>query len=60
MANEANEVLLEKSGLVRQAAVIKNHEKCTEKNCNLRTLNREYDCLAEIGTKEAFTLLLEN
>ena len=30
------------------------------KNCNLRTLSREYDCLAKIGTKEAFTLLLEN
>ena len=29
------------------------------KNCNLRTLSREYDCLAHIGTKEAFTLLLE-
>ena len=30
------------------------------KNCNLRTLrqSREYDCLAKIGTKEAFTLLL--
>ena len=25
------------------------------KNCNLRTLSREYDCLAKIGTKEAFT-----
>ena len=30
------------------------------KNCNLRTLNREYDCLAKIGTKETFTLLLGN
>ena len=30
------------------------------KNCNLRTLSREYDCLAKIGTKEAFTLLLGN
>ena len=29
-----------------------------EKNCNLRTLSCEYDCLAKIGTKEAFTLLL--
>ena len=28
------------------------------KNCNLRTLSREYDCLAKFGTKEAFTLLL--
>ena len=28
-------------------------------NCSLRTLNREYECLAKIGTKEAFTLLLE-
>ena len=26
-----------------------------EKNCNLRTLSRECDCLAKIGTKEAFT-----
>ena len=24
-------------------------------NCSLRTLSREYDCLAKIGTKEAFT-----
>ena len=23
-----------------------------EKNCNLRTLSREYDCLAKIGTQE--------
>ena len=23
------------------------------KKCNLRTLSREYDCLAKIGTKEA-------
>ena len=30
------------------------------KNCNLRTLSHEYDCLAKIGTKEAFTLLLGN
>ena len=30
------------------------------KNCNLTTLSREYDRLAKIGTKEAFTLLLEN
>ena len=29
-----------------------------EKNCNQRTLSRESDCLAKIGTKEAFTLLL--
>ena len=27
--------------------------------CNLRTLSREYNCLAKIGTKEAFTLLLD-
>ena len=38
--------------------------KTTEKaqgggECNLRTLSRECDCLAKIGTKEAFTLLLE-
>ena len=38
---------------------MKKHGKCTEKNCNLRTLSREYDCLAKIGTKEAFTLLLK-
>ena len=25
------------------------------KNRNLRTLSREYDCLAKIGTKEAFS-----
>ena len=25
------------------------------KSCNLRTLIREYDCLANIGTKKAFT-----
>ena len=25
------------------------------KNCSLRTLSREYDSLAKIGTKEAFT-----
>ena len=31
-----------------------------EKKWNLRTLSREYECLAKIGTKEAFTLLLEN
>ena len=31
-----------------------------KKNCNLTTLSREYDCLAKIGSKEAFTLLLEN
>ena len=30
------------------------------KNCNMKTLSREYDCLAKIGTKEAFTLLLGN
>ena len=27
------------------------------KKCNLRTLNREYDCLAKIGTKEAFFVI---
>ena len=31
-----------------------------KKNCNLRTLSREYDCLANIGTKEAFMSLLGN
>ena len=31
-----------------------------EKNAILRTMSREYDYLAKIGTKEAFTLLLEN
>ena len=25
------------------------------KKCNLRTLSREYDCLANIGSKKAFT-----
>jgi len=30
------------------------------KNCNLRTLSLEYDCLAKIGTKEVITLLLRN
>ena len=30
------------------------------KNCNLRTLSREYNCLAKIGTKEALTLFLRN
>ena len=43
---------------------IKNHGKCTgEKKKNaisVRTLSREYDCLAKIGTNEAFTLLLKN
>ena len=29
-----------------------------EKYGNLRTFSREYDCPANIGTKEAFTLLL--
>ena len=31
MANEADEVLLGSGSLVKQAATIKNHEKCTEK-----------------------------
>ena len=26
------------------------------KNCNLRMMSREYDCLAKIGMKEVFTL----
>ena len=30
------------------------------KNCNLRMLSCEYDCLANIGTKKAFILLLVN
>ena len=30
------------------------------KNCDLRTLSHEYNCLANIGTKKVFTLLLEN
>ena len=54
MANEADEALL--GGLVKQATAIKNHGK----NCSLRTLSREYYCLAKISTKEAFTLLLGN
>ena len=29
-----------------------------KKNCKVRTLSREYDCPAKIGTKGAFTLLL--
>ena len=49
-----------RSGLVKQTTAIKNHGKCTEKNCSPRTLIREYDCLAKIGTKEAFTLFLGN
>ena len=44
------------SCLVKQATASKNHEK----NCNLRTMSCEYDCLAKIGIKEAFTLLLGN
>ena len=28
------------------------------KDCNLRTLSREYDCLANIGTKEVFTYVV--
>ena len=28
------------------------------KNSNLRTLSREYDCLANISTKEAFTYVV--
>ena len=65
MANETDEVLLGNSGLVKQAAAIKNHNKCCTGGgggeCNLTTLScHEYDCLAKIGTKEEFTLLLEN
>ena len=59
MANEADEVLLGKRPR-KQATVMKNPQKMGGKNCNLRTLSREYDCLAKIGTKEAFTLLLGN
>ena len=28
-----------------------------EKNCNLRTLSREYDCVAKIGAAKAFTVV---
>ena len=38
MANEADEVLLGKRPR-QEAAAIKNHGKCTEKNGNLRTLS---------------------
>ena len=55
MADEADEVLPGKRPR-QQAAAIKNHGKCE----NLRTLSREYDCLAKIGTKKSFTLLLGN
>ena len=61
MANEADEVLLGKRGLVIQATAIKKHGKCTGIFWgNLRPLSREYDGLAKIGTKEAFTLFLGN
>ena len=57
MANEASSW---RHGLqmakLRQLKTMEN----VQKNCNLRTLSREYDCLAKIGTKEAFTLLLGN
>ena len=59
MANEADEVLLGKRPR-KQATVIKNPQKMGGKNFNLRTLSRECDCVAKIGTKEAFTLLQEN
>ena len=59
MANKADEVLLGKRPR-QQATAIKNPRKMYGKNCNLWTLSGEYDCLAIIGTKKAFRLLLEN
>ena len=39
-------------GLVKQSTAIKKTWKMYGKNCNLRTLSREYDCLAKISTKD--------
>ena len=59
MVNEADKMLLGKQPRYKATAV-KNPRKMNGKNCNLRTLSCEYDSVAKIGTKEAFTLLLGN
>ena len=51
MANEADEVLLGKRPSYEiNYGNYKPRKMYWRKNCNLRTLGREYDCLAKIGT----------
>ena len=61
MANEADEVLLGNyAASLTSYGNSEEKKKERKKKCSLRTMSREYDCLANFSTKEAFTLLLGN